>query len=432
MPMRRYAPPLETLVVCVLGFLVLHPARQIAAQEPIDASGTLRVFLDCQTFRCDFDHFRREIPFVDWMRDRADAEVHVLGTSERTGGGGERFTFAFLGQGRFAGRADTLAYVSANTDTDPEVRDGLVRTVKLGLVPFLAATPDAERLRVTWEGPDRALLAGASTDPWDLWVFTLGLDGDFDGESEERSLAMEGEIEAERTSENVKLRFQLSGRYGRDEFDIPELDSTIVSVRKRSGASARSVWSLDEHWSAGAAATVFRDTYYNLDLSVTAGPAIEYDIFPYSESTRRQITFQYQIGVGAYDFTEITVFGETSEVRPLHRADVGVEFRQPWGTVGASLAASQYLHDLEKHSVGLWANLEIRLFRGLGLEVYTRAERVKDQLYLSGVGLTPEERLLRVRALETDFRYRLGIGLQYRFGSKVANVVNPRLGGLGW
>lgn len=391
------------------------------------------MFLDCQTFRCDFDHFRREIPFVNWMRDRLDADVHVLGTSERTGGGGERFTFAFLGQDRFAGRGDTLVYVAAATDTDPEVRDGLVRTVQLGLVPFLAATPDAERLRVSWEGPfETVLSSGATADPWDLWVFTLGLDADFDGESESREMGAEGEIEAERTSENVKLRVQLAGRYSREEFDIPELDSTIVSERKRLGASARSVWSLDAHWSVGAAASVFRDTYYNLDLSVTAGPAVEYDIFPYAESTRRQVTFQYQVGLGAYDYTEITAFGETNEVRPLHRADVGVEFRQPWGTVGASLDASQYLHDLAKHSVGLYANLEIRLFRGLDLEVYTRAERVKDQLYLSGEGLTPEERLLRVRALETDFRYRLGIGLQYRFGSKVANVVNPRLGGLGW
>lgn len=80
----------------------------------------------------------------------------------------------------------------------------------------------------------------------------------------------------------------------------------------------------------------------------------------------------------------------------------------------------------------LWVNLEIRLFRGLNLELSGSVDRIKDQLYLSGEGLTPEERLLRVRALETDFRYFASIGLSYRFGSSVADVVNPRMSRFGW
>ena len=38
-----------------------------------------------------------------------------------------------------------------------------------------------------------------------------------------------------------------------------------------------------------------------------------------------------------------------------------------------------------------------------------------------------EEILLQRRQRETDFRFRVGLGFSYRFGSKVANVVNPRL-----
>lgn len=419
--------PLSLLCV-VLGLR----GDPLPAQETPPTDAALRVYLDCQTFHCDFDHFRREIPFVHWMRDRLDADVHVLGTSQRTGGGGEEHTFEFLGRGRFAGRADTLVYVSSNTDTEPEVRDGLVRTVKLGLVPFLASTADAGRLRVTWEAPGGAVVTPPLADPWDLWVFTVALNGYFNGESESRSLSGYGDVRAERTSENVKLRLDLSGSYGRDEFDIPELDSTIVSERRQYGASARGVWSLGGHWSAGVDVTLSRNTFYNRDLALLAGPAVEYDIFPYAESTRRQVTFQYQVGVAAYDYMEVTVFGETSEVRPLHRAAIGVGLRQPWGSVSLSFEASQYLHDLEKHNLGLFANLEVRLFRGLSLDLYGYGERVKDQLYLSGEGLTPEERLLRVRALETDFRYFASIGLRYRFGSKVADVVNPRMSGFGW
>ena len=60
-----------------------------------EADRLLRVFLDCD--RCDFDHFRREVPFVDYVRDRADADLHVLVTSDGTGGGGEAYQLFFMG-----------------------------------------------------------------------------------------------------------------------------------------------------------------------------------------------------------------------------------------------------------------------------------------------------------------------------------------------
>lgn len=78
--------------------LPLVPAT-LSGQEtpPAQQTEALRVFLDCQTFFCDFDHFRREIAFVNWMRDRQDAQVHILGTGQGTGGGGREFTFTFIG-----------------------------------------------------------------------------------------------------------------------------------------------------------------------------------------------------------------------------------------------------------------------------------------------------------------------------------------------
>ena len=38
----------------------------------------VRVFLDCQGPGCDFDLTRREITWVTWVRDREDADVHLL------------------------------------------------------------------------------------------------------------------------------------------------------------------------------------------------------------------------------------------------------------------------------------------------------------------------------------------------------------------
>jgi hypothetical protein len=137
------------------------------------------VFLDCQTFFCDFDHFRREITFVNWVRDRQDADVHVLGTGQATGGGGRAHTIAFIGLRRSVGRTDTLRYVSTNTDTPVEIRDELVRVVKLGLVPFVAPTEIGEGLDVIFRSPAAAhpTTQTDEDDPWNLWVFTVSVGG---------------------------------------------------------------------------------------------------------------------------------------------------------------------------------------------------------------------------------------------------------------
>lgn len=67
------------------------PPPPTAAQTVPDSARTadepLRVFVDCGSRYCDFDHIRREIDFVSYVRDRLDAQVHVLITTRPTGGG---------------------------------------------------------------------------------------------------------------------------------------------------------------------------------------------------------------------------------------------------------------------------------------------------------------------------------------------------------
>ncbi|NIM50060.1 MAG: hypothetical protein GTN62_06955 [Gemmatimonadales bacterium] len=428
--MKRHA--LRLSAACIACALPLTAtAAQEPAQQQAQATEALRVFLDCQTFHCDFDHFRREIPYVNWMRDRQDAQLHILGTAQRTGGGGMEHTLTFIGLEQFAGRVDTLVYVSSNTDTQTEVRAGLVRTVTLGLIPYLAGTPIAERLRILYEAPAVAAPAGPVEDPWNLWVFTVRVGSNLNGESEWRYFSGNGSISANRTAEDLKLDFSISGRYSRDATDVPELDTTFVNEQQRYSFSGLAVWSIGDHWAAGIRASALKHTFVNQDLAVRAGPALEYNLYPYAESTRRQLTFQYRVGVAAFNYTEVTVFDKTSEVRPIHNAQVSVGIQQPWGDINASLDASQFLHDLERHRIDLFGGFTIRLFRGLNFHMFGGASRIKDQLFLSGAGLTPEERLLRTRQFETAFYYFANISFSYRFGSKFANVVNPRMGGGG-
>ncbi len=411
------------VLVCILPTAALGQDPDPAAQSVEDE---LQVFLDC--IFCDFDHFRREIPFVSWVRDRQDADVHVLVTLQIAGGGGWAYTFALIGLRALAGRVDTLQYTSLNTDTSAERRDGTVRVVKLGLVPFVATTSLRDLLDVTYRRPVTARPAAQDNDPWNLWVFTLSVGGNLRGESERRSYSGNGSIRANRTAENVKIDLRLSGRASRAETDVPELDTTFVNTQERYDFNGLLVWSLSDHWSAGIRASALRSNFVNQDLTITAAPTIEYNIFPYRESTRRQLTLRYSIGVSVFNYDTVTVFSRTSETRPTHQLEVGLTTQQPWGSISASVTGFQFLHDLSKHRLRFFGGPRIRLFRGLNFNVFASIARIKDQLFIAGVGLTPEERLLRTRQFSTDFQYFLNLSFSYRFGSRFANIVNPRMG----
>ena len=97
-----------------------------SANEAAEANGVqaLRVFLDCE--RCDFDYLRQEVVHINYVRDRRDAQVHVLVTTDRAGAG-RQFTLNFIGLGTFEGVEQKLIYTSSNTDTDDERRRRHIR-----------------------------------------------------------------------------------------------------------------------------------------------------------------------------------------------------------------------------------------------------------------------------------------------------------------
>ncbi|MFQ6047482.1 MAG: hypothetical protein ACE5PT_14180 [Gemmatimonadales bacterium] len=412
-------------------------AAPTLAQEPApsaqQAGEALLVFLDCQVPFCDFDHFRREISFVNWMRDRQDAQVHVLVTAQMTGGGGWEFTFAFIGREEFTGQEDTLTYTSRNTDTSAEVREGLTQALKLGLVRYAARTPLGSQLLIDFRPEIAAaptLPGGPEADPWNLWTFRVSLNGSMNGESQQSGYSVRGNASASRTTENFKINLSVFGRYNRDEFELDDT-TTFVDTRENYSADALLVWSLGPHWSLGLGADANRSTRQNFDLSTSLGPAVEYNIFPYEESTRQAITFLYRLEGTAFDYQELTVENKTSQVLTRHSFGVAAAVQQPWGQLNMSVRGTQYLHDLETHRIDTFGGFNIRLFRGLSFNMFGNFSRIKDQFFLPAAGLTEEEILRQRRARETDYRFRVNAGFSFRFGSKFNNVVNPRIGGGG-
>ena len=74
--------------VWIAGCLTLFFSPSAWGQDAPSSPATVRVFMDCQAPGCrDFDFNRREIPWVNWVRDRQDADIHILVVSTAAGGG---------------------------------------------------------------------------------------------------------------------------------------------------------------------------------------------------------------------------------------------------------------------------------------------------------------------------------------------------------
>jgi hypothetical protein len=392
----------------------------------------VRVFLDCNS--CDEDYLRKEVTFIDYVRNREDADVHVLVTTQQNGGGGREFTLKFIGIGRFLGQDQTLVYNSPQTATDDERRAGFAEIFRLGLVRYASASAIADRLRVTFK-PAAGAGAGkpGTRDPWNFWVYRVGASGDVNGEESSSGQSFRGSFSANRTTDAWRLSFNASGNYRDNKFVIDEDDgtqTTILSVNRNLDAASTIVKSLTQHWSFGLLGQASSETFRNFTLRTRVAPGIEYDLFPYSESTRRMLLFQYTVGYDYHRYREVTIYDKTSDQLMDHRIEGGISLRQPWGSVSAEMNLSQYLTDLSKYSIGTFGGANVRVFKGFSVSVFGEFSRTRDQVYLPRGAASTEEILLRQRQLATGYQYFVNFGISYSFGSIFNNIVNPRFGGI--
>jgi hypothetical protein len=422
--MRRTHFPAVCLLL--LGLLYDAYAQQTDSLDALQKQAP-RVYIDCDF--CDLDYIRTEIPFVNYVRDRREAQVHVLITTQRTGSGGTEYTLTFIGQENFAALQDTLLYAAGQTATNDEQRQGYTEMLRRGLAPYALRTPIAERLTIRYEAP-AGTTAAQVRDPWNYWVFRLSGNAFFNGQSSSNSLNLNTNVSANRITEDWKIELSGFNRYSEDNFEIND-STTIKSTSEGRGVDGRVVKSLSDHWSFGSRAVVSSSTFNNTDLLVRAGPAIEYNLFSYAESTRRQVRIGYDIGLSHYQYTEETIFEKTEESLVSGEFSVAVGLNQPWGNIDVSLNASNFFHDFSKNRIEVFGGVSMRVVKGLSVNLFANASRIRDQIALPRGEATQEDILLRRRALQTSFDYFGSVGISYTFGSIYNNIVNPRFGNRG-
>lgn len=418
---RLFAPIAVFLLLVVV-------ASGVEAQNGTPAGDLLRVFLECSGQGCDQTEFRTRMPWVNWMRDRQDAQVHVIVTNQETGSGGRQYYLDYIGLEGLEGADDQLEFSTLGTDVEDEAVQGLGRVLATGLARYSilvgAGTPFEVVSRVVDGAADRIVSAQEVDDPWDFWVFEIEFGTDMSGETSRTNREVEGGFEARRVSETWKIELEAEGSWRRNEIELS--DSTIVDTRRDWEVDVFTGYALADHWSLGWRAEASAATRTNQDLSVGAGTTLEYSVWPYEEATRRSLRLGYSAGLQYSDYEEETLFGQTSETRPVHDIDISIDQRQPWGEVYAAVSASQYLHDLSKYRLSTGGYLSFRIVRGLNLNVNGRVSWIRDQLFLAAEGVSDEEILLERLRLQSNFDWDFGVGFSFQFGSIYNNVVNNR------
>ncbi len=408
---------------------VAAPAASTPAATPAPAPGAtdvLRVFLDCA--QCDFNNLRQDVTYVNYVRDKTDADVHVLISTQNTASGGREYTFDFIGQRGFASLQQRMTYVSSGSDTEDERRRGVSRTFALGLAPFLVKTSQADRFSLQYAKPagTQAAPVQPADDPWDSWIFRLGASTELNGEERESSNRFRANFSANRTTEAWKFSVSGNGDFNRREFTLSD-GRVVKSSSDNWNFNGSIIKSLGQsHWAGLLRTEVRSNTQSNEELEVRQAIGLEWDYFPYADSTRRSMVVQYSTGVSRMKYFQRTLFGKTEETLFDHRLAAILALRQPWGTWRASAAYSSFLHDTSLYNLDFYADADVRLFRGFSLNIEGSYSKVRDQLYLPAGSATDEEVLLRLRRLETGYRYRVLVGFSFQFGSIYNNVVNPR------
>ena len=401
-------------LICILSILPVI----VKSQDVIP-----KLFIKCD--RCDDTYIRKEINYVDHVRDQALANIQLFIYRNRNANNGNRYTLDFIGNEFFSDKN-----ISLQVDTNPkmtrdEIRSSLKNKIELGLVYYLIETDMSNKIRISY---DSAILSDeieSSSDKWNNWVFQSAGDANFENETSRKKSNINLQFDADKVTDNIKLQFDLDFERSNDRYEND--DNIFTSRRNRKSFSMKSVWSLNEKWSAGFSGGASSDTYQNIDFRYHILPAIEYSFFPYNEFVRREMVINYRIGYGYRNYIEKTIYDKLKEDVYVHFVGFETRFRQPWGEINTNLSGKSFLQDPEKYSLRFDSWFSIRVFEGLSVRLGGELELIRDQLSLPMRNVSIEDLLLQQKEIATDFFTEFRIGLSYTFGSAYNNYLNSRL-----
>jgi hypothetical protein len=196
-------------------------------------------------------------------------------------------------------------------------------------------TPLWKYIRVSFTEP---IAETVSTDKWNSWVFRARFNGFLDGQQSIKSRNLNGNFSASRITENWKIDLRARYNNRKDRFEIDE--DIIESLNNSTSFDGLVVKSISDQWSYGGSLEVESSSYNNLKFATEFMPGIEYDLYPYSESTRRQLRLMYSIGYRYSSYNDSTIYDKMKESHFRHSVRAAYEVVQKWGSIDMNIEYS--------------------------------------------------------------------------------------------
>lgn len=384
----------------------------------------VKIFLDCNV--CDMNYIRQEIPYINYVRDVREAEVFILVTEQDAGSGGKAYTYTYHGQDRYKGMDDTLTFTSSPDQTSTIIREKLTNLLKIGLMRYIARTPLIDKIDIIH---NEELESEEVIDRWNNWVFEISTEPQFEAEEANKRLELRNSLNITKITPDIKLEMEIDHFYNREKFiENANTDSVRSNTYVTSELAMDNLFvkSLGEHWSAGLKLRLGSSTRENYGFVTGILPSVEYDIYPYSEATHRQLRILYGAGYQLNNYIDTTIYNKAREDLGVQMLNIAFQVQKKWGFINLLLTGSNYFHDFSKNRIELISSVNLRIFKGLSLQINGGIAHINDQLNLKKGDISEAERLLQLRELATRYRIEGGIEITYTFGSIYNNIVNPR------
>jgi hypothetical protein len=392
------------------------------------------VFLDCNNYGgdCYKDFVRQEISIATFVRDRLDADVHVIAKNNNNSVGTQINSFFIIGRNLFEGKFDTLNFPYPLNSTEAEKRKIWVHQLKIALIPFLAKTSLMNDVSIEVHEKEKAdTSANAKVkDPYNFWVFQVGLSGSFDGNQIYKSAEGNGYVFADRETVVSKTNIYASANEQYSKYN--DNGTYYIYEYQQFNLGGDCAKKMNEHYAVGGGVDFTNSIYSNLKSQYTIGPKIEYSIFPYKEFNTKRWIVQYGVDARNNSYYDTTIYLKTHEFFFAQNLSSIYSLTQKWGSINVGVFWRNLLHDWSKNNLSFNGAVSARLFKGLNFSIWGNYNFVRNQINIRKGDATIDQLLAKNREILSSYGFNLGMGLSYRFGSKFNDAVNPSFKGLNY
>jgi hypothetical protein len=419
------------LLILLVGTVYVTYSQQVSDSSAVDRKFALNVYLDCQG--CDDDHIKNNFKIVNYVNTYQSADVYILVTSIGTGDGGTEYKVSFIGQNRFS----TMIYspiftLPPNVSTDTE-RETLLRTIRVGLGPFLLDTPYKGITDLTVDAfqYDQIKVEEGKADKFNNWKFEIGGAGSFDSPKYSKNYAINGNLGITKLTDKIKFINYNEVSVLESWDSIPGDTAGIYYMSNRAISSdnlfVKSLGKKNNFGIGGTAGFLINDKS-NLALKLYVGPAIEFNFFNYDIASNKYFILRYGIDYEINKYKDTTLYGMLEENLFSHYALMHYYYIYKAIKIDATISASNYLKDISLYSVGAGLSFSLNCEKpeGLVISLDFGVSYSQDQISIVKI---PEDKTgyyYGQYELETGLSYNSMISFSYRFGSKNDNYVNPR------